>query len=640
MAQNAETNEHRLIQATLKRAEILLEMGEFDKALEDLKRAYDLSPELAAESYTRGLFLYGQQKEDNGEIDSAIESFRLAEEIAPGSLLKSEIFQKINDLENPQPPACPNCTREIEQGWKKCPYCGTSLIEDTTLPPASTQSNIIIPFNNLASKIPAWVKLVLLSVLSVTIMGVFFLVFYNYNKGPLSFSIQSSPSNTVKPFAITTESKTITTKIPTATIDKRDTTLTAKSSLKTANALSTSALKTENALKQATKIFATKQVYQATRQAVNATRVTFTSATQASNVLLEAAEKVCNGEGVSEAANYEANREFHPLIVYPVGHPYPVEAKPNKIGELEIVACIEKDSVISGTKRYGTSGNFTCSSRSEIIKIKTCAAQTGNIIQENILYGTSPICGQVESFPSTGLGIGSITKDGDPPDESLIWERVKELVNLELKIKKPILTPTFSVSSNYENLVYENNFKSSNSEGISIKSGLWSVTKEDNKDNNVYQSKDGRDNKWAHIEFGPDDFSMGTVEFHVKLVDFDKSAESGGKVSLQFGRKYWPDAGYTLDINPYYKHFTLAYEGAYPGGTWTRLDQTNQIFTKNVWYSIRLEVSEDKIFAYLNDQLWISTSRSMPSVPGPLMLSVDSKATIQIDDVKVWESAP
>ena len=137
-----------------------------------------------------------------------------------------------------------------------------------------------------------------------------------------------------------------------------------------------------------------------------------------------------------------------------------------------------------------------------------------------------------------------------------------------LSANPPAITETVSPTGQ---LVVDENFDNGTDNGFSSLSGNWKVIDDGTGKNMVLETKNGTDNKWSHIEFGPSDFLNGTIEYSVRLINYNTSSQDGGKTSLQWREKQWGDNSYALDIQPYFGHFTLDYQGAYPSNEWVNL---------------------------------------------------------------------
>ena len=221
MVTSNESLSHLLVIATLKRAAILLEMGQTNEALEEFKSAYEASPSLAAEPYAKALFQKGQEKTKAGDIDGALVNFRSTLEIAPDGRLKNEISGKINDLENPkpvQPPACPSCRRETKPGWKNCPHCGTTLIKYPPLPSTQAQPRIIKSIRKLDFTKQPWLWIILVGFGGIILIGGIIFIINNFASQSQAVVFDASPTHT-----ISLPKSTKTNQLPTIRTDPSET---------------------------------------------------------------------------------------------------------------------------------------------------------------------------------------------------------------------------------------------------------------------------------------------------------------------------------------------------------------------------------------------------------------------------------
>jgi hypothetical protein len=194
----------------------------------------------------------------------------------------------------------------------------------------------------------------------------------------------------------------------------------------TAQASATYSARTATAAFEQTQAAATAAALQtqaeATQQAFQATQT-------ATAQLDQAVVNICNGQGEPGAASYVAKRAFHPLIIYPDNYPYPDEARPQELSQLELVACVEESQATIRSSPYEK--GHTCLEKVNLAKITIRNAKTGKAIRTNEVRGASPErCASVETF-LTGEMIK--TKTGGPIDAVQVWQKVKDLVYLELK---------------------------------------------------------------------------------------------------------------------------------------------------------------------------------------------------------------
>ena len=191
-----------------------------------------------------------------------------------------------------------------------------------------------------------------------------------------------------------------------------------------------------------------------------------------------------------------------------------------------------------------------------------------------------------------------------------------------------------TVTKPEETTLFEEDFEDGEFSLMNPLTSGWNVVN-DGTGNLVLESGGIASDKWFHIEFPPEGFSTGNIEFRIKLLDYDHTYEHGGSASLQFWAKNWGENHYDLLIQPYYNEFVLAYSGAYLSGIWESKDSFTINWDQNVWYSVRVEFLGDKMNAYINDVLVIQGKLDILEPKGYLALNVDAKAFIQYDDFRV-----
>ena len=181
---------------------------------------------------------------------------------------------------------------------------------------------------------------------------------------------------------------------------------------------------------------ATATFQQAMITATKATLLTQIAETERAQVELEQAVlTICSGTGVPAAAPYTDQRAFHPILISPDQYPYPNEARPENLNQLELIACIEEaHTPVAGFPytNFETGQVLLCHEDLIQLFITVHAAQTGEAIYTTSLEGEYPynLCSPFETFPP---GQTEIHKVGPPPDPALVWEAIKDLVFLELK---------------------------------------------------------------------------------------------------------------------------------------------------------------------------------------------------------------
>jgi len=141
MSVNEASLERRLAAATLERAQAYWDLGNRELALKDFQEAHDYSADLTVIPYSKVIYQIGMEKQESGDLEEALQDLQFAAGLAPESEWKSEIQQRIKDIENEiligetstiLRTECPNCGRSIQAKWKICAFCGKSLNTQAT----------------------------------------------------------------------------------------------------------------------------------------------------------------------------------------------------------------------------------------------------------------------------------------------------------------------------------------------------------------------------------------------------------------------------------------------------------------------------------------------------------------------------
>jgi hypothetical protein len=197
-----------------------------------------------------------------------------------------------------------------------------------------------------------------------------------------------------------------------------------------------------------------------------------------------------------------------------------------------------------------------------------------------------------------------------------------------------ILPAATETATSFGQLIYDENFNDGTDDGFFYENGNWSIV-DDGSGNKVLES--GKSNNWSYARFGPTNFSNGTIEYRVRLTEYDSSNYSG--LAFLIFREQ-PQASYIFASD--YKYLTLdfKYTGDDTSYKWTEIDNGTTSFDlqKNKWYSVRVTVSGNRILVYLDQRLAIDTTDSRLT-NGKIKFGSASFSTVaQFDDVRVWFS--
>ncbi len=83
--------QERLARGMLEKAEVLLEIGQVEKAVAELEEAYALAPEIVADSYARALMRKGHTAEQRGNLETALAAYQQAAGAARSTSLQNEL---------------------------------------------------------------------------------------------------------------------------------------------------------------------------------------------------------------------------------------------------------------------------------------------------------------------------------------------------------------------------------------------------------------------------------------------------------------------------------------------------------------------------------------------------------------------
>ena len=152
--------QERLAQATIARAEALIELGRTAEALTAFAEAYKLAPAIAAAPYARALLAQGTAIEATGEIASALTAYEQAQQVAPAGALRNEIVLIIAAASArlvAEAGRCPSCRQRVQPGWVRCPYCEATLTQGkvaSTIP--SSKAPFPIEVDRPRRRVSAW----------------------------------------------------------------------------------------------------------------------------------------------------------------------------------------------------------------------------------------------------------------------------------------------------------------------------------------------------------------------------------------------------------------------------------------------------------------------------------------------------
>ena len=168
-------------------------------------------------------------------------------------------------------------------------------------------------------------------------------------------------------------------------------------------------------------------------------------------------------------------------------------------------------------------------------------------------------------------------------------------------------TPTIAQAPTGELLFFED-FEDGKADDFKIYEEDWRVT-EDGTGNSVLEAKSlgNPPTGWTEADFGPVTLGDYSVEYRVRLVEYDFSINYySGWTGLKF-RQSSPGS-YLLVLNPYLHQIELDY--FWPNGSFEPLIADEGVhafdFQKNIWYAIRIEAYGSRMNVIVDGNLLFS----------------------------------
>ena len=206
-------------------------------------------------------------------------------------------------------------------------------------------------------------------------------------------------------------------------------------------------------------------------------------------------------------------------------------------------------------------------------------------------------------------------------------------------ISSPI-PPTTTPTTGPLTLTFQQNFERGNMDGFRLMGGDWSVVPENNT-SKVLQAKELPDQPWPYIEFGPENFHNGVIQYRFNIKEIDATDSDAGMEYIFFRVSgNWTGDSYTFQVQIHNNLEELDYVSQ--NWNWIALQKQLMPISPNCWYTVKLEVNNWNFKVYLDNALYIDTNDSgfQGSTAGRLGFQGSPKSTVWFDDVQVWESAP
>jgi hypothetical protein len=187
---------------------------------------------------------------------------------------------------------------------------------------------------------------------------------------------------------------------------------------------------------------------------------------------------------------------------------------------------------------------------------------------------------------------------------------------------------------------FEKDFQNGDHNGFAEgEAGHWEVIGEGNG-NMAFQADNSGSPDVADVRFGESSFTDGCIQYRLKLVNFDQLPEPDSGVEFHF--RISPESGiqnYVFVIQPKVDRVQLFYVDA--DEKWHKLKEGTftPSLNRDEWYSVVVDVKEDKIKLFLNGEIIVDAKDSTLH-EGKFALGVAPTIIVQFDDVIVWNSEP
>jgi serine/threonine protein kinase len=222
------------------------------------------------------------------------------------------------------------------------------------------------------------------------------------------------------------------------------------------------------------------------------------------------------------------------------------------------------------------------------------------------------------------------------------------LITQTVAVQPVSSTPTVAMQTNLATqtttpgpltLSFNQNFEDAGMTGFRMMSGAWSVVPENNT-NKVLQVREVSTQNWPSIQFGPENFHNGIIQYRFNIIQMDSTNPSAGMEYIIFRVKGdWPGDSYTFQIQSLINFAELNYIPQ-NSDSWPSLGNKSINISPNRWYTIEIEVNGWRITVSLDGEWFMETEDSLQrSNSGCLGFQGSPTTTIWFDNVQVWEYA-
>jgi serine/threonine protein kinase len=166
-------------------------------------------------------------------------------------------------------------------------------------------------------------------------------------------------------------------------------------------------------------------------------------------------------------------------------------------------------------------------------------------------------------------------------------------------------------------------------------SGLWDIIPD--QGNHVLRVTEDQAASWPSIQFGPQNFSNGTIQYRFNITEIQNTNSQSGMVYVNFRTNgEGISDGYTFQIQMNNTLEDLNYVSP-SGSDWPSLGNRSIPVSPNEWHTVRVEVT-DSIFKVFLDQkpLLTAVDNKQRLMMGRLGFQGSPQTTILFDDVQVW----
>ena len=183
-------------------------------------------------------------------------------------------------------------------------------------------------------------------------------------------------------------------------------------------------------------------------------------------------------------------------------------------------------------------------------------------------------------------------------------------------------TPTIEpLAVDQEAILYSQNFETGNSDGLSVESGSWSIT----KDNGNHTFCNASSDDYSVISLGRDKWKNYVIELYVKALEHHEDPY----ITIFARSNEQQDYYGALNFSTYGADLSLSSPFRSLGHTLFKTED-------NQWYLLRLEVAGNNIKFYIDGQL-IDSGEDSTLNKGRAGFTASPHTRMCFDDIRVWQ---